>query len=66
MKPYQKYFAISTILEKGPLANKMAISLCQQLENRFVDGQNADKTAPLADWIEYCEIIGTIFYLDEY
>ncbi|KAK7421448.1 hypothetical protein QQX98_002146 [Neonectria punicea] len=54
MKPYQKYFSISTILEKEPLADKMIVSLCQQLENRFVDGQNAGKTAPLADWIEYC------------
>lgn len=55
MKPYQKYFAINAMLEKEPLADKMVISLCQQLENRFVDGQNAGKTAPLADWIEYCE-----------
>ncbi|KAH6986398.1 cytochrome P450 [Ilyonectria sp. MPI-CAGE-AT-0026] len=54
MKPYQKYFAMNTILEKEPLADKMVISLCQQLENRFVYGHNAGKTAPLADWIEYC------------
>ncbi|KPM36174.1 hypothetical protein AK830_g10395 [Neonectria ditissima] len=53
MKPYQKYFSISTILKKEPLADKMILSLCQQLENRFVDGQNAGKTAPMADWIEY-------------
>lgn len=54
MKPYQKYLSMNTILEKEHLADKMVISLCQQLENRFVDGQNAGKTADLADWIEYC------------
>ncbi|CAM1511888.1 Fc.00g094010.m01.CDS01 [Cosmosporella sp. VM-42] len=54
MKPYQKYFSMNTILEKEHLVDKMVLSLCQQLENRFVDGRNAGKTADLADWIEYC------------
>jgi hypothetical protein len=54
MKPYQRYFSINTILEKEPSADKMVVALCEQLENRFMNGKNTGKTAPLADWIEYC------------
>lgn len=53
MKPYQKYFNLNTILGKEHLLDEMSRSLCQQLENRFVDGKNANKTAELSDWIEY-------------
>jgi hypothetical protein len=53
LKPYQKYFTMNTILEKEHLADNIVLSLCGQLENRFVNGQNAGKTADIADWIEY-------------
>ncbi|KAM0543294.1 hypothetical protein ACHAPJ_012378 [Fusarium lateritium] len=53
MKPYQKFFSMNTILEKEHLADKMVLLLCEQLENRFVKGNNKGKTADLADWIEY-------------
>ncbi|KAF4982904.1 hypothetical protein FDECE_17421 [Fusarium decemcellulare] len=54
MKPYQKHFSMNAILEKEHLVDKMVLLLCQQLENRYVEGQNKGKTADLADWIEYC------------
>ncbi|SPO06362.1 related to pisatin demethylase / cytochrome P450 monooxygenase [Cephalotrichum gorgonifer] len=54
LKPYQKYFSMSTVLKKEDLADKVVLSLCEQLEVRFVDNHNKGKTAPLADWIEYC------------
>ncbi|KAG9259119.1 cytochrome P450 [Emericellopsis atlantica] len=53
LKPYQKFFSMSTILGKEHLADNMARVFCEQLETRFVDGDNGNKTCDLADWIEY-------------
>lgn len=35
------------------LCSQTLVSLCQQLEARFIGGNNAGKTCDLADWIEY-------------
>lgn len=44
-------------MQKEHLADKVVMSLCEQLENRFVLGGNANKTADLADWIEYSKFL---------
>ena len=41
------------ILSKEHLFDKTVLSLCQQLETRFVRKDDKGKTAPLADWIDY-------------
>lgn len=53
MKPYQKFFSNTKVLEKEGSADRMVSLLCEQLDQRFVDGPNAGKTVDLADWIEY-------------
>ena len=55
MKPYQKYFSMPSILSKEHMIDKTIVSLCEQLEARFVGNNEKGKTAPLADWIDYCE-----------
>jgi hypothetical protein len=55
MKPYQKHFTLNRILAIEPLADKVIGILCQELESRFVEGENKAKTADIAAWIEYCE-----------
>jgi hypothetical protein len=53
MKPYQKHFGMNNIMAKGHLMDDVLVSLCQQLENRFMDGNNKGKPADLAAWIEF-------------
>lgn len=53
IKPYQKYFNLQAILGKQHLLDHMVEYLCTELDKRFVEGENAGKTADLADWIEY-------------
>ena len=53
MKPYQKYFKMDVILSKEHLLDDMVKTLCQQLEHRFINGNNVGNTADLAEWIEY-------------
>lgn len=53
IRPYQKYFSLPAILGKEHLLDRMVDFLCEQLEERFVEGKNAGKVADLADWIEY-------------
>lgn len=54
MRPIQKLFSMNSMLAMEGLVDKTIRSLCEQLENRFVDGKNANKACDLADWIEFC------------
>lgn len=45
---------MSSMLAMEGLVDKTIRSLCEQVENRFVDGKNAQRTCDIADWIEFC------------
>lgn len=55
MKPIQKLYSMNSMLSMEGLVDKTIRSLCEQIENRFVDGKNAHKTCDIADWIEFCK-----------
>lgn len=55
LMPIQKFYSIQGVLAYENLIDRAMILLCEQLEARFVDGANADKTCDIADWISYCE-----------
>lgn len=54
MKPIQKLYSMNSMLSMEGLVDKTIRSLCEQIENRFVDGKNAHKTCDISDWIEFC------------
>lgn len=54
MKPIQKLYSMNSMLSMEGLVDKTIRFLCEQLENRFMDGKNADKACDIADWIEFC------------
>jgi hypothetical protein len=35
--------------------DKVINQLCEELERRFIDGDNADKVCNIGQWISYCE-----------
>lgn len=45
---------MNSMLSMEGLVDKPIRSLCEQIENRFVDGKNAQRTCDIADWIEFC------------
>lgn len=45
---------MNSMLSMEGLVDKTIRSLCEQIENRFVDGKNTHKTCDIADWIEFC------------
>lgn len=45
---------MNSMLSMEGLVDKTIRSLCEQIENRFVEGKNAQKTCDIADWIEFC------------
>lgn len=45
---------MNSMLSMEGLVDKTINSLCEQIENRFVDGKNVQKTCDIADWIEFC------------
>lgn len=54
MKPFAKFFSPNEVLAKEGLSDKTVALLCEQLDARFIDGDNAGKVADLAQWIEFC------------
>lgn len=53
-RPVAKYFSISHTLLLEPHMDVVINDLCQQLENRFVDGPQGVKDCDLGEWVEYC------------
>ncbi|KAI1856459.1 hypothetical protein JX265_011706 [Neoarthrinium moseri] len=53
MRPIHNLFSLRGILSFEHLSDKTLLNLCQQLESRFVDGDNAGRTCDIADWIEF-------------
>lgn len=45
---------MNSMLSMEGLVDKTIRFLCEQLENRFMDGKNKDKACDIADWIEFC------------
>ena len=56
LTPIQKFYSIQGVLAYENLVDRAMLLLCEQLENRFVNGANAAKTFDIADWISYCEV----------
>ena len=55
LTPIQKFYSIQGVLAYENIVDRAMLLLCEQLENRFVNGANAAKTFDIADWISYCE-----------
>lgn len=53
LRPIQKLFGPQQILSIEHLCSKTIVSLCQQLESRFVDSGTIEQSCDLAEWIEY-------------
>ncbi|KAI0004697.1 cytochrome P450 [Xylariaceae sp. FL0662B] len=68
MKPIQKFYTMQSILTMQNSVDKTIVSLCEQLENRFMDGKNTGKTCDIADWIGYYawDIVGEITFSQEF
>lgn len=56
MRPIQKLYTMNNILGMEHLIDQTVIKLCEQLESRFMVGQNTGKICDIADWIGYCEL----------
>lgn len=52
--PIQKLYSNQGVLAYEDLIDRTILLLCEQLETRFVNGNNASKTCDIADWISYC------------
>jgi hypothetical protein len=55
MKPFAKYFSPNEVLAKEGLSDRTVALLCEQLESRFMEDENAGKVVDLAQWIEFCK-----------
>ncbi|KAK2602592.1 hypothetical protein N8I77_009110 [Diaporthe amygdali] len=53
MRPIQKLYSMNSMLSMEGLVDKTIRSLCEQIENRFIDGKNAGKTCDIADWVSF-------------
>ena len=52
-RPVAKYYSSSSVLALEPHVDEMIDDLCQQLERRFVEGQDGTE-CDLGEWIAYC------------
>ena len=50
-KPISKYYSMSSIFPLEPHMDNVLNQLCQQLETRFIDGQNVGKPANIGEWL---------------
>ncbi|KAF2501879.1 cytochrome P450 [Lophium mytilinum] len=50
IKPVQKSFAIGSILKMEPLVDSTLESLCEHIEERFIEGANAGTSFDIASW----------------
>lgn len=55
LTPIQKFYSIQGVLAYEGLIDRAMLHFCEQLENRFINGDNAGKTCNLADWTSYCK-----------
>jgi hypothetical protein len=53
IRPVQKLYNHQSALELESLMDDDLRELCNQLQTRFVDGANKDKTCDIADWISF-------------
>jgi hypothetical protein len=53
LRPVQKLYNHQSALELESLMDDDLRELCNQLQTRFVDGANKDKTCDIADWISF-------------
>ncbi|KAI1500358.1 cytochrome P450 [Biscogniauxia marginata] len=68
MRPIQRLYTMTSILTMESLVDRTIISLCEQLENRFISGKNAGKTCDIADWIGYYawDVVGEITFSQQF
>ncbi|KAG8159003.1 hypothetical protein KVR01_011446 [Diaporthe batatas] len=68
MRPIQKLYSMNSMLAMEGLVDKTIRSLCEQLENRFMDGRNANKACDLADWIEFYawDVVGEVTFSKDF
>lgn len=55
LTPIQKFYSIQGVLAYEDLIDRAMLLFCEQLEARFINGDNAGKTCNLADWTSYCK-----------
>lgn len=54
-QPVAKYFSSAGITTMEPHMDKVVNTFCEQLEKRFIDGENAGKVCNLGQWILFCK-----------
>ena len=52
IRPIRQFHAIENILGMEALIDRAIMTLCQQLEERFIDSNN--RAYNISDWIGYC------------
>lgn len=55
LTPIQKFYSIQGVLVYEDLIDRAMLLFCDQLEARFINGDNAGKICNLADWTSYCK-----------
>jgi len=55
LTPIQRFYSIQGVLAYEESIDRAMRLLSDQLESRFVDGNNKGKTCDLADWVSYCK-----------
>lgn len=55
LTPIQKFYSIQGVLAYEDLVDRAMLLFCEQLEDRFINGDNASKICNLADWTSYCK-----------
>ncbi|KAK7708535.1 hypothetical protein SLS64_006637 [Diaporthe eres] len=68
LKPIQKLYSMNSMLSMEGLVDKTINSLCEQIENRFVDGRNVQRTCDIADWIEFFawDVVGELTFSKDF
>ncbi|KAG6353877.1 hypothetical protein INS49_005134 [Diaporthe citri] len=68
LKPIQKLYSVNSMLSMEGLVDKTTRSLCEQIENRFVDGKNVQRTCDIADWIEFYawDVVGEVTFSKDF
>ncbi|KAJ4352017.1 uncharacterized protein N0V89_007363 [Didymosphaeria variabile] len=64
IRPVQKLYTFQSVKEYEPVMARSLSTFFQELESRFVDGANKDKTCDIADWISYLtwDILGEMTF----
>ena len=51
----RKFYSIQDVLAYEELIDRAMLQFCEQLEDSFINGDNARKMCNLADWTPYCK-----------